>query len=195
MSNTITEVIRSRRTVKPGLMSDREIDRVVLDEILENAIWAPTHGMTQPWRFKVFTGASRKQLADFLAATYKSITTPETFKQKKYDSFSVNPTKAGAVLAVGMKRQENGKITELDELLAVACAVQNMHLTATHHGVGGFWSTNIAAVSDEMRDFMGLSGDDRALGLFYLGYPNSDLSNGDLPTSNREPVESRVSWA
>lgn len=190
MSKTVTEIIRARRSFKPSLMSDRAIERDVLNEILENAIWAPTHGMTQPWRFRVFTGESRQQLAAFLASTYKSITTPETFKQKKYDNFLVNPTKAGAVLAVGMKRQENGKITELDELLAVACAVQNMHLTATQHGIGGFWSTNIAAVSHQMRDFIGLSGDDRALGLFYLGYPTEDW-----PASQREPVESKVTWA
>ena len=186
----ITEVIRNRRTVKPGQMSDRPIDRVLIEEILHNANWAPTHGMTQPWRFKVYQGQSRHELAIFLAATYKAITPPESFKQAKYDKFCVNPTLAGAVIAVGMKRQDTGKITELDEIMAVACAVQNMHLTATAHGVGGFWSTNVAAMSDEMRDYMGLAPNDRALGLFYLGYPS-----GDWPSSAREDIATKVTWA
>ncbi|QEF98230.1 Putative NAD(P)H nitroreductase YdjA [Stieleria maiorica] len=188
--SSITQVIRNRRTVKPARMSDSSIDREIIEEILINANWAPTHGMTQPWRFKVFEGPSRQALADFLAATYKAITAPESFKQAKYDSFRVNPTLAGAVIAVGMKRQEIQKITELDEIMAVACAVQNMHLTATAHGLGGFWSTNVAAMSDQMRDFIGLAAPDRALGLFYLGHVS-----GDWPESDREDVATKVSWA
>lgn len=187
---SISDVIRRRRTVKPAQMSDQEIPREVLDEILINATWAPSHGMTQPWRFRVYQGQSRFELAQFLAATYQQITAPENFKQAKYDSFSVNPTRAGSVIVVGMKRQTSQKITELDEIMAVACAVQNMHLTAAAHGLGGFWSTNAAAVSDQMRDFIGLDENDRALGLFYVGHVA-----GDWPTQQRDDVESKVSWA
>jgi nitroreductase len=188
--NLITEVIRKRRTIKPGQMSDRSIDREVIDEILVNANWAPTHGMTQPWRFRVFEGDSRADLAHFLATAYKAITPPDSFRQAKFENFSVNPTRAGAVIVVGMKRQESEKITELDEIMAVACAVQNMHLTATARGLGAFWSTNAAAVSDQMRDYIGLSAKDRALGLFYLGH-----FVGDWPESAREAVDAKVSWA
>ena len=95
-----------------------------------------------------------------------------------------------AVIAIGMKRQETQKISELDETMAVACAVQNMHLTAASHGLGAFWSTNVAAISDQMRDFIGLTGNDRALGLFYVGYP----SDSDWPEGFRGPVESKVEW-
>jgi nitroreductase len=190
MNPSITDLIRGRRTVKPNQLSSRSIDREVLMEILENANWAPTHGMTQPWRFQVFTGEARERLAEFLAETYMRITPELSFKQNKYESLRVNATRAGAVIVIGMKRQESEKISELDELMAVACAVQNMHLTATQHGLGGFWSTNVAAVSDALRDFIGLDGKDRALGLFYLGYPD-----GELPPGTRDPIDSRVVWA
>ena len=96
---------------------------------------------------------------------------------------------APVVIVIGMKRQESQKIPELDELQAVACAVQNMHLTAAAHGLGAFWSTNVAAVSDLMRDFVGLGEKDRALGLFYLGYPDCEW-----PSSQRRPVEDKVRW-
>ncbi|MCO8121662.1 nitroreductase [Stieleria sp. TO1_6] len=189
-SDRLSDLIRNRRTVKPGQMSDQPIEKRVLDEILTNANWAPTHGMTQPWRFRVFQGDTRLELANFLADTYKAIMPPESFKQAKYEKFRVNPTLAGAVIVVGMKRQDSGKISELDEIMAVACAVQNMHLTAAVHGLGGFWSTNPAALSDQMRDYIGLSGQDRALGLFYLGHVV-----GQWPTSDRESLQSKVSWA
>jgi nitroreductase len=185
----ISEIIRRRRTIKPTQLDSREIDDAVLNVILENANWAPTHGMTEPWRFSVYTGPARNRLAEFLAATYKEITPQEQFKPNKYEGMSRNATLAAAVIAIGMKRQEIEKISELDEIQAVACAVQNMHLTAAAFGLGGFWSTNLAATSDQMRDFTGLGPKDRALGLFYLGYPAVDW-----PSATRNPIESKVRW-
>ena len=185
----IASMIQSRRTIKPKAFSDRMIDDSIVQELLENANWAPTHGMTEPWRFTVFVGDAKRRLADFMAQTYQSITTPETFKPNKQSGMKGNILRAPVVIAIGMKRQVSGKISELDEIQAVACAVQNMHLTAAAHGLGGFWSTNVAACSDELRDFTGLSGDDRALGLFYLGYPA-----GPWPTSQRGSVEEKVKW-
>ncbi len=185
----ISEIIRRRRTVKPKQFTDQEIDESVLSEILENANWAPTHGMTLPWRFSIYSGESRRRLAEFLATTYKEITPPEQFKPNKYEGMSQNAMLAPVVIAIGMKRQEIEKISELDEIQAVACAVQNMHLTAAAYGLGAFWSTNVAAISDQMREFTGLGAKDRALGLFYLGYPA-----GDWPTASREPIESKIRW-
>ena len=188
-ASAITEVIRNRRTVKPKNFTSQEIDPEIIRTMLENANWAPTHGMTEPWRFFVFRGLSRQRLAEFLAETYKSLSTPEGFKPNKYEGMKQNATLAPAVIAVGMKRQESEKISELDELLAVGCAVENLHLTATAFGLGGFWSTNLAATSDSMREFLGLQPKDRALGLFYLGYPASDW-----PIGSRTSVEEKVQW-
>jgi len=185
----ITTVIRNRRTIKPKQFSDRSIDDGIIREMLENANWAPTHGMTEPWRFSVFVGSARERLASFLAATYKELTSPEDFKPNKYEGMSRNPMLAPVVIVVGMKRQVIEKISELDELMAVACAVQNLHLTAAAHGLGGFWSTNVAATSDAMRAFIGLDPNDRALGLFYLGYPQ-----GEWPTSQRGSINEKVQW-
>jgi nitroreductase len=190
-SNTlsITEIIQQRRTIKPNQFSDRPIEPKIITELLENANWAPTHGMTQPWRFSVFTGDARQKLADFLAATYQELTAPEDFKPKKYEGMKENALLSQAVIAIGMKRQESEKIAELDELLAVACAVQNMHLSAAAHGLGAYWSTNVAATSDNMRDYLGLGPKDRALGLFYLGYPACEW-----PSSSRQSLDDCVRW-
>lgn len=188
-SETINHIITTRRTIKPKMMADRDIPLDILKQMLENANWAPTHGMTEPWRFSVFMGAAREKLASFLAETYKAITPVEIFKPNKYEGMRENAMLAPAVIAIGMKRQPSKKISELDEIQAVACAVQNMHLTATAHGLGGFWSTNIAAVSSEMAAYIGLDKEDRALGLFYVGYPKVDW-----PTGSRQPIEDKVRW-
>jgi nitroreductase len=188
-ADLITAAIRHRRTVKPKFFSNRSVDESLIREMLENANWAPTHGMTQPWRFRVFVGPARQRLADFLAQTYKDLTPPDQFKPNKFEGMSKNAMLAQAVIAVGMHRQKAEKISELDEIMAVACAVQNMHLTAAANGLGGFWSTNVAAISDAMRDFVGLDAKDRALGLFYVGYPA-----GDWPACERGPIDEKVEW-
>ncbi len=61
-------LIRRRRSIKPQAMDQRPVDPRHLAAILENANWAPTHGMTEPWRFFVFTGAGRERLAAFSPA-------------------------------------------------------------------------------------------------------------------------------
>ena len=185
----ITKVIRLRRTIKPSQFLDRDVDESIIRLILENANWAPTHGLTEPWRFTVYTGEARARLASFLAATYKAITTPDEFKPNKYEGMSKNAMLAPVVIAIGMKRQVIEKIPELDEIEAVACAVQNMHLTAAACGLGAFWSTNVAAVSQKMCGYIGLGPRDRAMGLFYLGYPSCPW-----PEGTRRGLAEKVIW-
>ena len=50
----ITALIKDRRSFAPEQHSARKVHRDVVEEILRAGIWAPTHGMTQPWRFTVF---------------------------------------------------------------------------------------------------------------------------------------------
>ena len=58
----ITEVIKNRRTIYPEMYSTRKVHKEIIEDLLNNAIWAPTHGLTQPWRFTVFMEDSLKRL-------------------------------------------------------------------------------------------------------------------------------------
>ena len=185
----MTELIQRRRTIKPAQMSDRPVDEAVVWQLLENANWAPTHGMTEPWRFVVFTGAARHDLARLLPEIYRAVTPPTEFKQRKVDALGENPLRAPVLIVTVMKRQASQKIPEVEEVEAVACAVQNLHLTAAAYGLGGFWSSNAAVCSAAMHEFLQLEPHDRVLGLFYLGYPA-----GTWPTSSRTPIEDKVIW-
>ena len=51
--NVLSHVITSRRTVKPHNYSDRPVSKEIVEKIIENANWAPSHGRTYPWRFFV----------------------------------------------------------------------------------------------------------------------------------------------
>ena len=45
-----------------------------IEQILENANWAPNHKKTEPWRFKVFRGAALERLSDYLGEWYRANT-------------------------------------------------------------------------------------------------------------------------
>lgn len=185
----ITELIRHRRSIAPKDFSERLVQKEMVERVLTNATWAPTHGLTQPWRFTVYSGAGRERLSQFLGEEYMRITPPEKFLQKKYDNITQRPLQSTVVVGLGLERDPNGKISERDEVMAVACAVQNMYLTCTAYGLGAFWATGAPLVSDGMRQFLGLSDRGMALGLFYMGYPKADW-----PTGHRRPLEVVSTW-
>jgi len=185
----ITEIIRNRRTIYPEQFSDRKVHKEQIELILQNAQWAPTHGNTQPWRFHVFMDQSKERLSQFLGTTYLALTPKELQNDAKLAKLMRRPILSSAVIAVSMARQKEKKIPEIEEVEAVACAIQNMHLTCTAYDIGLFWSTPKLIYSKEMNDFLGLSEDDKCLGLIYLGYPNIEW-----PESHRIPLEYHTQW-
>lgn len=179
----LTGVIRDRRTIQPKDYSSREVHREVIDQVLGNAVWAPTHGMTQPWRFTVFTGAARERLSAFLGEEYKRVTPPERFLQRKYDNHVQRPLQSSVVVALGLARDPHGKIPLHEEQFALACAVQNMHLTCAAFGLGALWNTGAAMTGEAMAHFLGLGEGGTCLGLFFMGYPA-----GEWPKGYRKPL-------
>ncbi|MDB4662800.1 nitroreductase [Verrucomicrobiales bacterium] len=185
-------LIRRRRTIKPADMQDKPVENLHLATILENANSAPTHGKTEPWRFTVFSGDGRQRVADFLPALYKKSTSEEDFRQDKFEKLGKQPLMAPVVIAICMKRQAIEKIPEIEEIEAVACAVQNMHLTASALGLAAFWSTPPIVYSDEMRIWLGLESEkDKCLGFFYLGWPREDF---EWPESTRGGIAEKVTF-
>ena len=185
----ITEIIKNRRTIYPQFYSSRKVHKEIIEHLLQNATWAPTHGMTQPWRFKVFTEESRKTLSDTLSMLYKELTPIENFREDKFAKMQARPFQASASIVAYMKRGDNPKIPEIEEISSVACAIQNLCLTATAYGIGSFWSTPKIIYTKEMNNFLKISDEDKCLGIIYLGYPNDEW-----PKGQRKPIEYLSEW-
>ena len=174
--DTISRLIRNRRTIKPANMdAEKPIPAELLETLLENATWAPTHGMTEPWFFQVYRNENRQQLATKLQALYKELVPADKFREDKFTKLGKNPLLAPLVLAIWMKRQPIEKIPEVEEVEAVACAVQNLHLAASAAGLGGFWSSPPILDTPQASAAFGMGEKDRCLGLFYLGWPKEGL--------------------
>ncbi len=186
----ITDIIQDRRTIYPEQYSDRKIHKEIIEKMLNNAIWAPTHGVTQPWRFRVYQGESLTALSNFIGETYTQFS-GENFDPGIFAKVTSRPLLSSAVIVVTMSRDKREKILEIEEVEAVACAIQNMHLTATAYGIGAFWSTPKYIYTDLVKEFFELEEKDKCVGIFYLGYPKPELS---WPKSQRKPIEYVTKW-
>ncbi|MGI9242205.1 MAG: nitroreductase family protein [Verrucomicrobiales bacterium] len=186
----VNQWIRGRRTWKPENMDQqREVPQALLDAMFVNANWAPTHGLTEPWRFKLYRGEARQILAERLQQLYSDHTPPGEFRPDKHTKLGSTPLQAPVVILICMHRQDSGKIPEIEELAAVACAVQNMHLTASAAGLGAKWSSPPICYHPAINAALGLADDDRCLGLFYVGWPAEGAA---VPVSPRRPAEEKV---
>lgn len=184
----INHIIQNRKSIFPKDYIDKEIPKEIIEQILENADRAPTHKLTQPWRFKVIGGEKRQELSQFLAETYKKHTPAHLFLEKKYQSNLEKPLQANCIIALNMQRNLANKLPEWEEISAVAMAVQNMHLTCTAYGIGCYWGS-ATGLREYMGDFFDLKEGERNLGFLYMGYYQQEP-----PLSKRTPLAGKVEW-
>jgi nitroreductase len=180
---------RSRRSVFPDqFAAGQPVDEAIIKEIITNATWAPNHGRTEPWQFTVFTGGGLKKLADFQSELYKE-SAGDQFKEANYIKLQNQPLKASHIIALGMKRTTTKNIPEIEDVEAVACAVQNIYLSVTAYGLGGYWTTGGGTYNEKSKAFFGLGDADKLLGFFYIGHIAVPSAGG-----TRAPLEEKVKW-
>jgi len=186
----INEIITQRRSVFQQQYSGERVDDSIVRKMLENANWAPTHKFTEPWRFIVYTGKGLKRLAETQASVYKKATEADgTFKEERYQNLLTKPLQSSHIIVIVMKRDEKKSVPEIEEIGAVFCAVQNMHLTATAYGVGAYLSTGGITYFDDAIEAFGLKKEDRLIGFFNIG-----MVKGDLPKGRRTSIDEKVIW-
>jgi len=188
-TNEIDHLIRNRRSIKPEKYTGERVEDELIKNMLENASWAPNHGKTEPWKFIVFTNTGLQEFADFQATSYKNITPADQFIEAKYQKFLTVPLLCSHIIMIVLTRQESMKIPLNEEICAVACAVQNMLLTASANNIGAYWSTGGMTYKDVMRTFLHLGEHDLCLGMLYVGNYNAEEM-----LASRTPIENKTVW-
>lgn len=184
-----TQIIRSRRSIFPHSYTDQKISKALLEELLENANHAPTHRLTEPWRFKVLAGEKLDALGDLLALLYKEKIPEEKFSEMKYKKTAQKPRQCSHVIAICMERDADERVPEWEEIAATAMAVQNIWLSASAYGIGAYWSSPATINSLACRDFLNLGEGQRCLGFLYMGYHQMPEQE-----AKRRPIQEKVEW-
>lgn len=155
----LAKIIRERRAVKKNYI-DKEVTEEKVRELLEDAIWAPTHGMRQPWRFIFVNQDERPDFAKKVAATY-----PEE-RQENREAFLNEPN---AFLIVTMEVPEKEK--QWDENFgATAAMIQNFWLLAWEQGLGVVWRTNPHIYEPKVKEILNVGENEKIVGFIHLGY-------------------------
>lgn len=182
----LTDIIKRRRSIFPVSYTTQEIPVEVIKQILESANYAPSHKLTEPWRFIVFRNEGKIKLGKELARLYKETTPAHQFLQKKYDSITEKAEQASCILTLNVQLHAD-KIPEWEELAALACAVQNMALTAEALNVGAYWSS--PDMIADLKEYLNLGEQEKCFGLFYMGYHNEEPRE-----AKRTPIEEKIKW-
>jgi len=167
-AEVLKEIIEQRRSIFPKDYAETEISQEIMEEILNSATLAPNHKRTKPWRFKVFKGEEKANLAFEMQEIYKSTQAPQVFLEKKYNDIGFKINKADAVVSIVVNF--SGMVPEWEEIAAVSMAVQNMYLTCTANEVGCYWSS--PKIVDHLKNCLTIEENQKCLGLFYMGVVN-----------------------
>jgi nitroreductase len=184
---TLSNIIQTRRTIKPNMMNGQKAPNSHIAALLELADWAPTHGFTEPWRFVVYENPAEfcQQHADL----YKQNTNAEDFNETVYGNLQHQGDKASHVIIAIMQRGDLPKIPAFEEMASVSTAVQNILLGATALNMASYWGTGGAILKPAMKSFLQLREEDQVMGVLYLGYAD------EHPEGKRTiPLEAKIKW-
>ncbi|WP_299431972.1 nitroreductase [uncultured Aquimarina sp.] len=184
----LNKIIRERRAIFPSQYNDKPVSKEFIKILLENANWAPSHRLTEPWRFKVVQGTAKDRLGDFLSDTYTDITSNESFSPFKHKKIKNKCKSASAIIVICMQRDIKERVPEWEEIAATSMAVQNMWLTCAANEVGCYWSS--PALINYMSDFFEFEEGERCLGFLYIG----NYDKEEDVTSKRKPIEEKIEW-
>ncbi len=187
------EVIRAIETRQSiGRVKQDPVPRELIERILESAVHAPNHRLTEPWRFHVFTGKGRGELAraraEIARLQAKAEGEDEEMAAGRISRERKKAFRAPVVIAVICEAGRD-EVESLENYAACAAAVQNMLLTAHALGLATMWRTGAVAYHDHMREFFGLDEGDRMVAHLYIGYPDM----GERPR-RRQPAREKTIW-
>ena len=186
----VIQAIVTRRSV--GRLREDPVARELIERILESAVHAPNHKITEPWRFHVFVGKGRGELARARAELARILAEAEG-EEEEYIAGRMSRERkkafrAPVVIAV-ISKAGRDEVETLENYAACAAAIQNMQLTAHALGLATIWRTGPVAYHQHMRDFFSLEPGDRIIAYLYLGYPDAPETQ-----RRREPASSKTIW-
>ena len=147
------------------------VPRETLLEILAAARFAPTHHMTEPWRFRVLG-------PETLAALKEVAGEKEAAKLERAPTLVV----ATAVVTGDLVQDE-------EDVCAAAAAIELVLLAATERGLATYWRTPHVLRTRPGRAATGIPVGERFLGLLHFGTPEREPAPRE-----RQPVETYVEF-
>ena len=186
---SVYDAIFGRRMTKE--FTGAEVPRTTLERLLDAAIWAPNHRLTNPWRFFVLEKDSpiRKQVAELAWQTaYDNVANPNPEQKKASADASKSRVLDAPAMLYSYSLPGPNEETTQENYASVCCAVHNMALAAVAEGLVLDWSTGGISKLPGLAQMLGADEEWAMVGALFIGEPIS------VPTSRRDAAPSIVSW-
>tara|TARA_B100000963_G_scaffold67971_1_gene56141 strand:+ start:12886 stop:13479 length:594 start_codon:yes stop_codon:yes gene_type:complete len=185
----LSYIIKNRRSIYPNQYIEKDILDDSLKKLFDNANMAPTHRLTQPWRFKVIKGKNRLKLAEILSSIHLSNNPKGKINRTKVLKIKEKCISSPVILIICMQRDPKESVPEWEEVAATAMAVQNIWLTSFTMGIGCYWSS--PASINELGNYINFKKGERCLGLMYMGYYDSK----EKILYKRDLIDYKIDWS
>lgn len=184
---SVLDVIRTRRSV--ARVKPDPVPPDVVARLLDAAVWAPNHRMTEPWQFFVLEGESKRRFADIRRASRrKALPNPDAPEvQPALDKVYRDTVDTPLIIAVTSHVAEDPERREEDVWATYGAAYAFM-LGAWAEGLGTYFRTGALRDDPGLRQLLGLSADRRIIGIMYAGYP------AEVPVRRRTPAAEKTIW-
>lgn len=182
----VEKAIRSRVSVRE--YEPRAVPREQIERLLEVAILAPNHRMTQPVEFRVMGPRSKRVYGEALAARKtRKVEDPEA-AQAVSEKVVRERMEVPVMIGIVMDQAENPEIREEDYATAFM-VVQNLSLMAVAAGLATHIKTGAVMEDPPVREALKVGKDQRLVAVVYLGEP------AELPDlKKRVPASKRTRW-
>ena len=164
----LSDAITQRRSIKKFL--DRPVAREDIEALLDAAVQAPNHHLTQPWRFHVLGPAARRRYGLALGdRKARKLTDPEqaaSVREKTAAEHEAFPV----LIAVAMTVHESPETRE-EDYAAVMQAVAYLMLAAVERGLGTHMRTGAVLEDPAARAAIGAREGERIVALLSVGVP------------------------
>ena len=164
---------------------DQAVPRDALERMLDTAVWAPNHRLTEPWRFFIMEkgSATAEEVAGLAYDFALERSGNERRAEATRDSLLRTPVLIYVYSTPG--RDEEGT---RENYAAVCCAAHNMALAGVAEGLAVTWETGGPTRHPDLAKALGAEDDWTLATMLSIGYP------AENPRSERTPVNSFVHW-
>lgn len=179
MMNATLELLRSRRSVPPNLMTGPAPSAAEQALLLEIASRVPDHGRLVPWRFLVLEGEGRVKAGQIVGAAFRAAHPQADAEKVAYEAARL--THAPLVIGVVSKAAPHVKIPEWEQVLTAGAVCMNLVTAANAMGFAANWLTNWFSYDQAVLDGLGVAAGERLAGFVHIGRSEARPADRERP--------------
>jgi nitroreductase len=166
------------------------VSRETIEQLVECAVRAPNHKLTQPWRFTILTGAARDRFAELRAGhRLKRFADPSAAESLAAADKVRRETRETPVFVVVMSAVNPDEITREEDYAASMMAIANLMIAAESLGLGTYLKTGGVMRDPGVLELARVPEGFRVVGIVSLGYPA-----GVESPRRRKPAAELTEW-